>query len=131
MVYKGNMGSIFANSNKTMQCEYISAILYASLYIVKRITQKEFTLDPQLEIVSKENPGRFYTSQKETIQRNYRLRTEFSPMWKCNKKKYMADDVYYFIFYQLIIAIVWIFHNTKRHKGICHGMVLMRMRKKN
>jgi len=48
------MGSILADSNEAMQCEYISAILHASLYIVKRITQKELTLDPQLEIVGEE-----------------------------------------------------------------------------
>ena len=93
-VYKGNMGSILADSNEAMQCEYISAILHASLYIVKRITQKELTLDLQLEIIGEENSWRFYASQKGTIQRSYRLRTEFSPMWKCNKKKCKADDVY-------------------------------------
>jgi hypothetical protein len=52
------MGSILADSNEAMRCEYISAILHASLYIVKRITQKELTLEPQLEIVGEENSGR-------------------------------------------------------------------------
>ena len=54
----GNMGSIIADSNEAMRCEYISAILHASLYIVKRITQKELTLELQLEIVGEENSGR-------------------------------------------------------------------------
>ncbi len=40
-----------------MRCEYISAILHASLYIVKRITEKELTLAPQLEVVGEENTG--------------------------------------------------------------------------
>ncbi|GBC08373.1 hypothetical protein RclHR1_08070007 [Rhizophagus clarus] len=48
------MGSILADSNEAMRCEYISAILHASLYIVKRITDKELTLTPQLEIVGEE-----------------------------------------------------------------------------
>ncbi|CAB4424266.1 unnamed protein product [Rhizophagus irregularis] len=54
----GNMGSILADSNEAMRCEYISAILHASLYIVKRITDKELTLAPQLEIVGEESTGR-------------------------------------------------------------------------
>src|SRR5436305_6944541 len=41
-----------------MRFEYISAILHASLYIVKRITDKELTLAPQLEVVGEENTGR-------------------------------------------------------------------------
>ena len=44
------MGTVFADSNEAMRCEYISAILHASLYIIKRITDKELTLAPQLEI---------------------------------------------------------------------------------
>ncbi|PKY61666.1 hypothetical protein RhiirA4_486955 [Rhizophagus irregularis] len=43
----GNMGTLLADSNEAMRCEYISAILHASLYIVKRITEKEITLAPQ------------------------------------------------------------------------------------
>src|SRR5579871_5398252 len=52
------MGSILADSNEAMWCEYISAILHASLYIVKRITDKGLTLSPQLEIVGEESTGR-------------------------------------------------------------------------
>ena len=40
-----------------MRFEYISAILHASLYIVKRITDKELTLAPQFEVVGEENTG--------------------------------------------------------------------------
>ncbi|GBC15886.2 hypothetical protein GLOIN_2v1773137 [Rhizophagus irregularis DAOM 181602=DAOM 197198] len=40
-----------------MRCEYISAILYTLLYIVKRITDKELTLAPQLEIIGEESTG--------------------------------------------------------------------------
>ena len=49
------MGTIIADSNEAMRCEYISAILHVSLYIVKRITDKELTLAPQLEIVEEES----------------------------------------------------------------------------
>src|SRR3954449_6672164 len=52
------MGTMLADSNEAMRCEYISAILYASLYIVKRITKKELTLAPQLEVVGEESTGR-------------------------------------------------------------------------
>ncbi|CAG8521372.1 5808_t:CDS:2 [Acaulospora colombiana] len=54
----GNMGSILAGGSEAMRCEYISTILHASLYIVKRITDKELTLAPQLEIVGEESTGR-------------------------------------------------------------------------
>ncbi|RIB19027.1 hypothetical protein C2G38_2141827 [Gigaspora rosea] len=54
----GNMGTILADSNEAMRCEYISPILHASLYIVKRITKKELSIAPQLEVVGEENTGR-------------------------------------------------------------------------
>jgi hypothetical protein len=41
-----------------MRCVYISTILHSSLYIVKRITDKELTLSPQLEVVGEESTGR-------------------------------------------------------------------------
>ncbi|CAG8628161.1 10810_t:CDS:2, partial [Funneliformis caledonium] len=53
----GNMGTMLANSNETMRCEYISTILHALLYIVKRITKKELTLTPQLKVVDEESIG--------------------------------------------------------------------------
>ena len=53
------MGTLLADSNEAMRCEYISTILHASLYIVKRITEKEeLTLVPQLEVVGEESTGR-------------------------------------------------------------------------
>ncbi|EXX62886.1 hypothetical protein RirG_157570 [Rhizophagus irregularis DAOM 197198w] len=55
----GNMGTLLADSNEAMRCEYISTILHASLYIVKRIiSDKELTLVPQLEVVGEESTGR-------------------------------------------------------------------------
>ncbi|CAG8476811.1 3898_t:CDS:2 [Dentiscutata heterogama] len=47
----GNVGTILANSNEAMWCEYISPILHASLYIVKRITKKGFSIVPEFEVV--------------------------------------------------------------------------------
>ncbi|CAG8649547.1 4627_t:CDS:2, partial [Funneliformis caledonium] len=39
-----------------LRCEYISTILYTSLYIVKKITEKEeLTLVPQLEVIREES----------------------------------------------------------------------------
>ena len=37
--------------NEAVRCEYISPILYASIYIAKRITKKGITMDPQFEVV--------------------------------------------------------------------------------
>ncbi|EXX62173.1 hypothetical protein RirG_164280 [Rhizophagus irregularis DAOM 197198w] len=37
--------------------QFPPTILHASLYIVKRITEKEITLTPQLEVVGEENTG--------------------------------------------------------------------------
>ena len=42
----GIMGTLLADSNEAMRYEYISIILHASLYVVKRITEKELTLAP-------------------------------------------------------------------------------------
>ncbi|GBB89437.1 hypothetical protein RclHR1_16110001 [Rhizophagus clarus] len=54
----GNMEILLTDSNEAMCCEYISTILHASLYIVKRIiSDKELTLVPQLEVIGKESTG--------------------------------------------------------------------------
>ncbi|GES94602.1 hypothetical protein GLOIN_2v1708728 [Rhizophagus clarus] len=45
------------DSNKAMHCKYILSILHASLYIVKRIIQKDLTLTPQFEIVGEKSSG--------------------------------------------------------------------------
>ncbi|RGB27635.1 hypothetical protein C1646_768834 [Rhizophagus diaphanus] len=52
-----NMRTLLADSNEAMRYEYISAILYASLYIVKKIIEKKITLAFQLEVVSEKNTG--------------------------------------------------------------------------
>ncbi|RGB21384.1 hypothetical protein C1646_778182 [Rhizophagus diaphanus] len=59
-MYKGNKAQVrtmLADSNKAMHWEYISTILHALLYIVKKITDKELTLALQLEVVGKESTG--------------------------------------------------------------------------
>ena len=53
-----NMRTMLADNNEAMHCEYILAILHVSLYIVKRITKKEFTLASQLEVVGEKSTGR-------------------------------------------------------------------------
>ena len=52
------MGTILADSNEAVRCEYISTILHASLHIVKRIIDKELTLAPQFEVIGEESTGR-------------------------------------------------------------------------
>ena len=66
------MGTMLADSNEAMRCEYISAILHASLYIVKRITNKGLTLAPQLEestdelITQSRHSRNLFASRKES-----------------------------------------------------------------
>jgi hypothetical protein len=45
----------------TGSCEYMSPILYAAIYIAKRITKKGITMDPQFEVVGEEASGRVIT----------------------------------------------------------------------
>ena len=53
--------------NEAVRCEYISPILYASIYIAKRITKKGITMDPQFEVVGEEAPGRVDYAIKKVI----------------------------------------------------------------
>ena len=50
-----------------MHCEYIFPILYASIYIAKRITKKGITMDPQFEVVGKEASSRVNYAIKKVI----------------------------------------------------------------
>jgi hypothetical protein len=50
------MGPVI-ESNKAICCEYISAILYACINIVRELTRKKISLNPQFEVVSEENTG--------------------------------------------------------------------------
>ncbi|RGB22330.1 hypothetical protein C1646_776273 [Rhizophagus diaphanus] len=51
--------------NEAVHCKYISPILYASIYITKRITKKGITIEPQFEVVSEEASGQVdYTIKK-------------------------------------------------------------------
>jgi hypothetical protein len=52
-----NMGTV-ADSNEAVRCEYISTILHACIRIVKKLTGKEISLNPQLEVVGEESGGR-------------------------------------------------------------------------
>ena len=85
------MGSIIADSNEAKRCEYIQVILHASPYIVKRVTQKGLTLEPQLEVVGDENGGRvdyaikaleelICITEGEASPNSYGFCAEFSPM---------------------------------------------------
>jgi len=62
----GIIGSV-TGSNEAVRCEYISPILYASIYIAKRITKKGISLDPQFEVVGEEASGRVDYAIKKVI----------------------------------------------------------------
>src|SRR6266480_2094740 len=55
------------SSNEAVRCEYISVILYASIFIARRITEKRITIDPQLEVVGEEATGRVDYAIKKII----------------------------------------------------------------
>ena len=62
----GIIGSATGRS-EAVRCEYISPILYASIYIAKRITKKGITMDPQFEVVGEEASGRVDYAIKKVI----------------------------------------------------------------
>ena len=53
--------------NEAVHCEYIFPILYASIYIAKRITKKGIIIDPQFEVVGKEASSRVNYAIKKVI----------------------------------------------------------------
>src|SRR4051794_23770112 len=60
------------SSNEAVRCEYISVILYAPIFIARRITEKRITLkritlDPQFEVVGEEASGRVDYAIKKII----------------------------------------------------------------
>ncbi|RIA92693.1 hypothetical protein C1645_820367 [Glomus cerebriforme] len=66
---KRGMGIIGSATGSTdaVRCEYIFAILYASIYIARRITKKGITLDPQFEIDGNEATDRVDYAIKKVI----------------------------------------------------------------
>ncbi|CAG8630767.1 20040_t:CDS:2 [Dentiscutata erythropus] len=103
-----NMGTILADSNEAMRCEYILPILHASLYIIKRVTKKELSIAPQLEVVGEENTGRVDYAIKAleeliciTEGKLHQVTMGFAQnLVQCesalqvNKKKHKADDAF-------------------------------------
>ena len=51
------MGPV-VESNEAIRCEYISVILHACINIVRELTGKKISLNPQFEVVGEENTGR-------------------------------------------------------------------------
>jgi len=66
---KRRMGIIGSATDRSeaVRCEYISPILYASIYIAKRITNKGITMDPQFEVIGEEASGRVDYAIKKII----------------------------------------------------------------
>jgi hypothetical protein len=59
------LGPAKSTSNEAVHYEYISTILHASIYIVKRITGEKLSLNPQFEVVGEEATERVdYAIQK-------------------------------------------------------------------
>ncbi|PKK59535.1 hypothetical protein RhiirC2_290916 [Rhizophagus irregularis] len=66
---KRKMGIIGSakSSNEAVRCSYIEAILLSAMYIVKDITRKRISLEPQFEVVGEEATGRVYYAIKKII----------------------------------------------------------------
>ncbi len=58
------MGTV-ADRNEAMRREYISAILHASVRVVRLITKKDVTISPEQEIVGEETTGRVDYAMRE------------------------------------------------------------------
>lgn len=92
----------------SMRCEYISTILHASLYIVKRITKKSLTLKSHFEIVGEESIGNvdYVTKAPEELiciaeEKSHQVSIGFAQdLVQCesalqvNKKKRKASDAF-------------------------------------
>ena len=66
---KRKMGIIGSakSSNEAVRCSYIEAILLSAMYIVKDITRKRISLEPQFEVVGEEATGRVDYAIKKII----------------------------------------------------------------
>ncbi len=62
----GIIGSAIGR-NKAICCKYIFLILYASIYIAKRITKKEITIDFQFKVIGEKASGRVNYAIKKVI----------------------------------------------------------------
>ncbi|RIA80096.1 hypothetical protein C1645_882357 [Glomus cerebriforme] len=58
-------------SNEAVRCEYITPILYASIYITRRITKQRITLDLQFEIDGNKATGHVDFALKKIIDAVY------------------------------------------------------------
>src|SRR6266542_5048509 len=55
------------SSNEAVRCSYIEAILLLAMYIVKDITRKRISLEPQFEVVGEEATERVDYAIKKII----------------------------------------------------------------
>ncbi|RGB28761.1 hypothetical protein C1646_715275 [Rhizophagus diaphanus] len=79
--------------NEAVRCEYISPILYASIYIAKRITKKGITMDPQFEVIGEEASGRVDYAIKKVIDINImQLESSYHTNTRKRKASVAFDD---------------------------------------
>ncbi|CAG8578223.1 8651_t:CDS:2, partial [Ambispora leptoticha] len=119
-----NMGTV-VDSNEAMRCEYISAILHASIRIVRRITEKGLTITPQFEIVGEESTGRVDYAIKKIIDKviediicvtegkQYQVSIGYAQnlmqcksSYQTNERKRKADEAFGDSYYDYIYGIV-------------------------
>ncbi|CAG8607681.1 16640_t:CDS:2 [Dentiscutata erythropus] len=51
------LGTLVADDNERERCEYVESILDSAIHIVKRITGKQVTRHPQMEVTGEDNTG--------------------------------------------------------------------------
>ena len=107
-----------ADSNEAVRCEFISAILHAALYIVKKTTKKELILVPQLEVIGDDNTGRVDYAIKAleeliciTESKQYAINIGFvQNVLQCecalqtNKKKRKAEVTFFDFLYGIVTS---------------------------
>ncbi|POG58210.1 hypothetical protein GLOIN_2v1732611 [Rhizophagus irregularis DAOM 181602=DAOM 197198] len=110
------MGPV-VESNEAIRCEYISAILHACINIVRELTGKKISLNPQFEVVGEKNTNRLICI---TEGKQYQIAIGFAQnVIQCesalqtNKRKQKADDTfgeeYDYLFGIMTTATEWHF----------------------
>ncbi|GBC07331.1 hypothetical protein RclHR1_00740014 [Rhizophagus clarus] len=65
ILFRKHYGSLVVDSLESMRNEYVSTILHTALHIVGDVTNKEFTMRPEYEIIGEESYGRVDYAIKE------------------------------------------------------------------
>ncbi|PKK78409.1 hypothetical protein RhiirC2_770219 [Rhizophagus irregularis] len=138
-----NMGSVVADSNEAMRCEYISVILHASLHIVKRVTKKDLILEPHFEVIGEESTSHVDYAIKAleeliciTEGKSYQVNISFAQnLIQCEsalqvnkKKRKTLEDNFDYIYGIVTTATEWYFILYTTEKISCTSQESLNIR---